>query len=382
VRALRWRTAPDCPTNHRMRRRLPLAPTPGTPSGPAAGASIPPRPKGWGERGERLEDARGRAITYLRASITDRCNMACVYCMPPGGEEEHAARSEVLTFEELVRIARALAAGGVRRLRLTGGEPLARRDVVRLVAMLREVEALERIVTTTNGVRLPALARPLRDAGLDEVNVSIDSLEPVRFAEITRGGVLADVLAGVHAALDAGLEVKINCVALGGVNDVEFGALVDWAWSLGVTPRFIELMPIGEAATLPRDRFVPAREIALRLGARLASSEDGARDAARGPARYVPAADGSGRRVGFITAVSDDFCGGCNRVRITSHGDLRACLASRRAVSLRDAVRAGASDLDLLWSTACSLGAKDAGHRFDDAHEREHEHVGMSLIGG
>lgn len=364
-----------------MRRSLPLAPTPATPSRMATSEPIPPRPRGWGEAAPaRLVDARGRAITYLRASIIDRCTMACVYCMPPGGEEEHAARADVLSFEELVRIARALALGGVRRLRLTGGEPLARRDVVRLVGMLRDGAGVERLVATTNGARLATLASPLREAGLDEVNVSLDSLDGARFAEITRGGELGEVLAGVHASLDAGLEVKINCVALGGVNEDELGAIVDWAWSLGVTPRFIELMPLGEAASLPRERFLPAREIEARLGARIVPG--GERDPGRGPARYLVAADGSGRRVGLITAVSDDFCGGCNRVRITSRGELRACLASRRAVSLRDLVRAGASDLDLLWATSFSLGGKEAGHRFGDEDEREHENVGMSLIGG
>ncbi|MDQ3032513.1 MAG: radical SAM protein, partial [Myxococcota bacterium] len=261
-----------------MRLRLPLAPA----SRMAVSEVVPARPSGWGEdRDVVLADARGRAITYLRASLTDRCTMACVYCMPPGGEEEHAARAEVLSFEELVRIARALARGGVRRLRLTGGEPLARRDVVSLVRMLRDGAGIERLVATTNGTRLATLARPLREAGLDEVNVSLDSLDPAKFDEITRGGELAEVLAGVHAALDAGLEVKINCVALGGVNDGELGAIVDWAWSIGAAPRFIELMPLGEAATLPRERFVGAAEIVARLGARV-TAEHGERAAGRG----------------------------------------------------------------------------------------------------
>ncbi|AKF07654.1 GTP 3',8-cyclase MoaA [Sandaracinus amylolyticus] len=362
------------------RRSLPLAPS--GESRIAVAEQAPRRPEGWGEQGIALTDAHGRRITYLRASITDRCNMACVYCMPPGGEDEHAMRSDVLAFEELVAITRALATGGVRRVRLTGGEPLARRDVVRLVAMLRAGTPIEALAMTTNGARLTTLARPLREAGLDEVNVSIDSLDRDRFRAITRGGDLDEVLAGVHAALDAGMVVKINCVALGGLNDDELGAIVDWAWSIGIVPRFIELMPIGEAAALPRERFVAAREIVSRLGARVAPDASATKPDGKGPARYLAAADGSGREVGFITAVSDEFCGGCNRVRITSRGELRACLASRRAVSLRDLVREGASDLDVLWATAWSLGVKDTGHHFADVHADEHERVGMSLIGG
>lgn len=344
---------------------------------------MPPRPEGFAESEvPQLTDARGRVYTYLRLSLTDRCNLACVYCMPPGGEDEHALRPELLSFEEAARLVSVFASAGVRRVRFTGGEPLVRRDVVRLVEMVRRETAVDELVMTTNAVRLPELARPLADAGLSGVNVSIDSLDPERFRAITRGGELGPVLAGVHAAIEVGLEVKINVVALGGVNDDEVGALVDWAWDLGVTPRFIELMPIGEAASLPSERFLSAARIAEMLGARIDRGADRKSVAGRGPARYLPAADGSGRRVGFITAVSDDFCGECNRVRVSAKGDLRACLADRRGVSLRDLVRAGASDADIVWAVHWALGTKDAGHRFGEASEHEHENVGMSLIGG
>jgi len=343
---------------------------------------VPPRPPGFGHPAvPQLTDREGRVYDYLRLSITDRCNFACVYCMPPGGEEEHALRPELLTFEELVRLVGVFARGGVRRVRLTGGEPMVRKDVVRLVEMIRRSTPIESLVMTTNAARLPELARPLADAGLDGINVSIDSLDPDRFREMTRGGELGPVLAGIHAALEVGMTVKVNAVALGGVNEDEIGALVDWAWGLGVTPRFIELMPLGEAASLPPEAFLSAERIEARLGDRLAG-ERGAPVAGAGPARYVAAADGSGRRVGFITAVSDDFCATCNRVRVTAMGDLRACLADRRAVSLRDRMRAGASDEDLAWAIHWSLNTKDAGHRFTDPTAREHEHVGMSLIGG
>lgn len=345
-------------------------------------AELPPRPDGFGDAGlPPLTDGQGRVYTYLRLSLTDRCNLACVYCMPPGGELDHALRPELLSFEEVVRVVSVLGESGVRRVRFTGGEPLVRKDIVRLVAMVRTESAVDELVMTTNAVRLAELAGPLARAGLDGVNVSLDSLDAGRFRAITRGGELGPVLAGIHAALAAGLEVKINIVALGGMNDDELGALVDWSWSLGATPRFIELMPLGEAAALPTERFLSAARILELLGDRVDVRAARTSDAGRGPARYVPSASGS-RRVGFITAVSDEFCDTCNRVRISATGDLRACLADRRAISLRDVIRSGCSDAELAWAVHWALGTKDAGHRFGDPSADEHTHVGMSLIGG
>lgn len=341
---------------------------------------VPPVPVGF-RRNARFTDRDGRLYTYLRLSLTDRCNLACVYCMPPGGEPEHALRPELLSFEEVVRVVGVFGAGGVRRVRFTGGEPLVRKDVVRLVDMVRRSTEVEELVMTTNAVRLPELARPLAEAGLCGVNVSLDSLDADRFRMITRGGELGPVLAGVYAALDAGLEVKINAVALGGVNDDDVGAIVDWCWDLGITPRFIELMPLGEAAKLPAETFLSAAQVEARLRGRLGGAA-GATRAHTGPARYVLAADGSEKRVGFITPMSDEFCASCNRVRVTAMGDIRACLADRRAVSLRDLVRAGASDDELSWAIHWSLDTKDVGHLFNVAGAGEHEHVGMSLIGG
>jgi cyclic pyranopterin phosphate synthase len=328
-----------------------------------------------------LVDAQGRGYSYLRLSVTDRCDLACVYCMPPGGEDEHAPRPDLLSFEEAARLVSLFVELGVRRVRFTGGEPLVRRDVVRLVELVHRQSGGVELAMTTNATRLAELARPLRDAGLSGVNVSIDTLDAERFRTITRGGELGRVLAGVHAALDAGLEVKVNAVALGGVNDVDASALVDWAWSLGITPRFIELMPLGEAAHLPRERFLSRERLLELLGSRV--SRDGvAAAAAHGPARYLAASDGSGRKVGFITAVSDEFCASCNRVRVTARGDIRACLASRRAISLRDLMRAEAGDHEIAWAIHQALGTKLAGHFFNDAAVAEHTHVGMSLIGG
>ncbi len=335
-----------------------------------------------------LIDRQGRHYTYLRLSVTDRCDFACVYCMPPGGEDDHALRPDLLSFEEAARLTEVLSRMGIDRVRFTGGEPLVRRDVVRLVELVRRRTGLTKLVMTTNANRLAELAHPLREAGLSGVNISIDTLDAVRFREITRGGDLARVVAGVHAAIDAGLEVKINAVALGGVNDRDAGALVDWAWDLGITPRFIELMPLGEAANLPATSFLSQAQLIALLGDRLSLDSEAEDVRGQGPARYLPARSGAVRRVGFITAVSGEFCGSCNRVRITARGDMRACLASRSAVSLRDRMRQGENDRELAWAVHTALATKLAGHSFEDGNlstdnqPSEHTHVGMSLVGG
>jgi cyclic pyranopterin phosphate synthase len=335
-----------------------------------------------GLRPPPLSDRAGRAYSYLRLSVTDRCDFACIYCMPPSGEPDHATRPELLSFEEAARLVAVFAALGVTRVRFTGGEPLVRRDVVQLVELVRRRSGIERLVMTTNGNRLAELALPLRQAGLVGVNVSLDTLDPQRFRELSRGGELERVLAGVHAALDAGLEVKINAVALGGMNDRDAPALVDWAWSLGLTPRFIELMPLGEAANLPPERFLARSQLVALLGDRIEADtmEPAAPDL--GPARYLRQRGGGPRRVGFVSAVSDEFCASCNRVRVSARGEIRACLASRRAVSLRDLMRAGKSDAELSWAIHQALGSKLPGHFFGHESEREHTHVAMSLIGG
>ncbi|MBX7193426.1 MAG: GTP 3',8-cyclase MoaA [Sandaracinaceae bacterium] len=337
-----------------------------------------------------LRDAEGRAIRYLRLSITDRCDMACTYCMPPEGEREHGLRDELLSFEEIVRLVRLLASHGLRRVRLTGGEPLVRRDVVSLVARLAET-GIEDLWLTTNGSRLAALAEPLRAAGLVGVNVSVDSLDPARFARITRGGDLFGVRRGLEAALAAGLSLRTNTVVLRSENLGELAAIARFAWSIGATPRFIELMPIGEGARLPPSERVGAVEMRAALG-ELGLGDEALGDPGRGPARYLSTrGEGTGgapaRRVGLITAVSDEFCASCNRMRVTSHGEVRPCLASRRAVSLRELLRGGASDREVLHALGWALGGKGPGHRFDhDAQsgtlDVDHHQVGMSLVGG
>lgn len=346
---------------------------------------LEPMPEDFGASGlPALVDGRGRAYRYLRLSVTDRCDLACVYCMPPGGELEHAVRKELLSFEEAARLVRVFAAMGIRRMRFTGGEPLVRKDVVQLVELVRRTTEVERLALTTNATRLAELARPLRDAGLDAVNVSLDSLDAERFARITRGGDLRAVLAGVHAALDVGMQVKLNVVLVRGENEHEARGLVTWAWERGIVPRFIELMPLGEGAKLA-DRRVTADEVRVLLGELVRDEHvSGALEAGgedHGPARYARSADGH-TRVGFITPLSDEFCGACNRVRITAMGDVRACLASRRALSLRDVMREGGDDRALAWAIHLALAGKARGHFFTDTDVSEHERVGMSLIGG
>jgi len=343
----------------------------------ARALTVPARPRDF-VADAPLGDPQGRLYSYVRLSLTDRCDMACVYCMPLGGEAEHGERRELLSDTEIARLVSVLARAGVRRVRLTGGEPLVRRGVPELVAKIREAGAGE-VVLTTNASLLARHAEALAHAGLAGVNVSIDSLDPERFAAITRGGDLSGVIAGIDRARDVGLRVKTNTVVLGGMNDAELPAIVRWAWDRSITPRFIELMPLGEGASLPPERFVSTAAMRSKLG-NLIDDAHGEADAGTGPARYASAREGD-RRVGFISAVSDEFCDDCNRLRITSHGEIRACLADRASVSLRDAMRAGASDADLAWSIAWSLGAKADGHHFEVAIG-DHTHVGMSLIGG
>lgn len=357
-------------------RRLPVAE-----SRTALYEPMPPTPESFtGPGAFELSDSRGRRYTYLRLSVTDRCDLACLYCMPPSGEVEHALRGDLLDFNEASRLARVFSQCGIRRIRLTGGEPLVRKDVTKLVRMIHEATQIDDLVMTTNAMRLGELAPELRDAGLSGVNISLDSLDPERFRRLTRGGDLDRVLSGIRAALDCGMRVKLNTVLIRGETDGEAVRLVDFAWDLGVTPRFIELMPLGEGARLPLDARVSAAEVIEQLGSRL--GDWSAADENTGPARYRVARAAADRRVGFITAVSDDFCGSCNRVRVTAKGDIRACLASRRAVSLRDIMRAGGDDRDLAWAMHWSLNGKAPGHFFGDDAVDEHENVGMSLIGG
>jgi cyclic pyranopterin phosphate synthase len=327
-----------------------------------------------------LVDSYARRIRYLRISVTDRCNYRCTYCMPEtlGRELEFHPRAQVLTFEEIERLARLFARFGVRKLRLTGGEPTVRHGIVDLVRRLAAVPGIEQVVMTTNGHLLDDLAAPLAAAGLSAVNISIDTLDPARFHEVTGRGDLARVLAGVDAARTAGLRVATNAVALVGVNDTELVALCEDAWRRGATPRFIEHMPMSEGVLYAEARGISAATIRHTIEAALGplvAAEPG-RDG--GPARYWNLAVDASRKLGIISAMTEHFCDDCNRLRLTATGELHACLGHDDATSLRDLMRAGAADDQLVLAISAAVTGKRAGHEFAVAPPTKH----MIGIGG
>lgn len=310
-----------------------------------------------------LADGFDRRVSYLRISLTDRCNYRCLYCMPEAGVDL-VPKTDVLTFEEIERLVRALLPLGVRRVRLTGGEPTVRKDLVDLVSRLGAL-GLDDLAMTTNGERLAPLAAALRRAGLLRLNVSVDSLDPARFRALTRRGHLAAVLDGIAAARAAGFRgTKVNTVVMGGVNDDELPRLCAWAWEQGLTPRFIEFMPMSEGALFRPGTFVPAAQIRARLEAAFGPlvPDDGAGLPGVGPARYACTA--SGERVGLISAVTEPFCDTCNRVRLTATGMLHTCLATDDDTDLRTPLRAGAGDDAIRAAVIRAISAKRQGHTF------------------
>jgi cyclic pyranopterin phosphate synthase len=330
-----------------------------------------------------LADRFARSVRYLRLSVTDRCNYGCLYCRPEEGFS-FRPRAELLTFEEMVRIVGVFAGLGVRRVRLTGGEPTVRAGIVDLVGHLAAVPGIAEVVMTSNGHLLPGLAAPLAAAGLSAVNVSIDTVDPGRFAEVTRGGDLERVVAGIDAAIAAGLEVKLNAVALRGVTDGDIAALCAFAWERGVVVRFIEHMPMSDGLLYDAGREVSAAAIRAAVEAGFgplapSTPQDPARGT--GPARYWHLAAEPRREVGIISAMTEHFCDSCNRLRLTATGDLHACLGHDDALSLRDVLRAGGSDDDVRAVIWASVNGKRVGHEFSRTGEggpRKH----MIAIGG
>jgi cyclic pyranopterin phosphate synthase len=305
-----------------------------------------------------LTDRYGRIHTYLRVSVTDRCNYRCVYCMPAEGMS-WVPRRELLTYEEIARIVRVFAGLGIQRIRLTGGEPTMRSDITRLITTLRGIEGITDLAMTTNGHTLTRLAAPLAAAGLTRLNVSIDSLKPDRFAALTRGGDLKRVLNGIEAARAAGLTpIKLNAVLLAGENEDEIFDLVDYAAAAGgdLQLRFIEYMPF-EARW---HRCVPAEEVRRRLSSRytLAPTTD---KTGGGPSREWSIAE-NGLRIGFISPLSHRFCDSCNRLRLMVDGHLRTCLAHEDTPSLRDLLRDGATEDELAESIRQMVLGKPDGH--------------------
>ena len=287
-----------------------------------------------------LKDQWGRSIEYLRISVTDRCNFRCVYCMPKEGLQ-WLPKAEILSYEEITEVVRQLAPLGLRRLRITGGEPTIRPDLESLIRQLKSVPGIEDIALSTNGAKLPQLASALRDAGLDRVNMSADSLRPDRIAAIARRDLGFDPVAAAKAADSAGLSpLKINVVVLRGTNDDEvedFARLtIDHPWHV----RFIELMPVGDLRELTWDHVVPSDEVLERIARLGALAPDGGPAKGNGPAKYYRL-NGAAGTVGVITPMTHTYCGSCNRVRLTADGRLRTCLYGDHEVNLRDPLRRG-----------------------------------------
>ena len=288
-----------------------------------------------------MNDMLGRKITYLRLSVTDLCDLRCIYCMPEYGVPKRA-HSEICSLEELRDMAAAAVSLGVRKVRITGGEPLVRRGVVSLCRMLRALPGLEELCLTTNGVRLPELAAPLREAGVDRLNISLDTLRPERYRSITRIGELSSVLRGLDAAEAAGFShTKLNCVLMGGVNDDEIEDFVRLTQARPLSVRFIELMPMGACAKWEKARFLPAGAVLDRVPELEPAGTDGVSRLYR-----IPGAAGT---VGLIEPMSHAFCAECSRIRITADGKLKPCLHADTEIALRglhgeallDAIRQG-----------------------------------------
>ena len=325
-------------------------------------------------------DPFGRHISYLRVSVTDRCDLRCVYCMTE--DMEFLPRADVLSLEELDRLCAVFIGLGVRKLRLTGGEPLVRRDVMHLVRSLgaRLGAGLDELTLTTNGTQLVRMAEPLYAAGVRRVNVSLDTLVPERFAQITRWGRIEKTLAGIRAAKAAGLAVKLNAVALKGVNEDEFDTMLDWCGSEGLDLTLIETMPMGDVAGRA-DQYLPLSLVRARLRQHWTLTESAHRSG--GPARYFDVAE-TGQRLGFITPMTHNFCESCNRVRLTCTGTLFMCLGQDDAADLRAVLRRGASEAELETAVREAIARKPKGHDFiiDRRHPAPSVGRTMSLTGG
>ncbi len=329
-----------------------------------------------------LVDPFGRAITYLRVSVTDRCDFRCVYCMSE--QMQFLPKRDLLTLEELDRLCTAFVARGTRKLRITGGEPLVRRDIMQLFGKLSRhlaSGALHELTLTTNGSQLARFADALAGFGVERVNVSLDTLDPAKFGVITRWGDFGRVVDGMAAARRAGLKVKVNVVALKGVNEDEIADMVAWAHDHGMEITFIEVMPLGEEGGDRSDQFLSLEEVRHRLAERytlepLAVSTGG-------PARYVRVGE-TGGRVGFITPLTHNFCESCNRVRVTCTGTLYMCLGQNDAADLRTALRADDTDRALDAAIAEAISRKPKGHDFVADRLAAKPRVGrmMSTTGG
>ena len=327
-------------------------------------------------------DPFGRTVSYLRVSVTDRCDFRCVYCMP-----EHMTflpKADVLSLEELDRLCGAFIRKGVDKLRLTGGEPLVRRDVMKLFHSIgRHLESgsLKELTLTTNGSQLARFAGELVDCGVKRINVSVDTLDAEKFRKITRWGDLGKVIAGIDAAHQAGLKIKINVVALRGVNEDEIPELISWAHGRGMDMTLIETMPMGDVDADRTEQYLPLSLVKAKLAKSF--TMDSLDDRTGGPARYVRLRE-TGGRLGFITPLSHNFCESCNRVRLTCTGMLYMCLGQEDSADLRAPLRASSDDSVIDAAIDEAIGRKPKGHDFiiDRRHNRPAVSRQMSLTGG
>jgi cyclic pyranopterin phosphate synthase len=335
-----------------------------------------------GNQRRALIDPFQRAITYLRVSVTDRCDFRCVYCM-----SEHMTflpKADLLSLEELDRLCSAFVDKGVNKLRLTGGEPLVRRGIMTLVSSLSrhlKTGALKELTLTTNGSQLAKYASELKDHGVERINVSLDTLDADKFRAITRWGELDKVISGIDAAQTAGLRVKINAVALKGVNENEIAAMLEWAHGRDMDFTVIEVMPLGDVGEARLDQYLPLSMVRSRLAERYTLEDIDYRTG--GPARYVRVKE-TGGRLGFITPLTHNFCESCNRVRITCTGTLFMCLGQEDAADLRGPLRASESNDALYAAIDQAIGRKPKGHDFviDRRHRNPALPRHMSVTGG
>ena len=329
-----------------------------------------------------MTDPFGRTISYLRVSVTDRCDLRCFYCMSE--DMTFLPKADLLSLEELDRLCSAFIARGVKKLRLTGGEPLVRRNVMSLVRSLSRhlgTGALRELTMTTNATQLARFAAELADCGIRRINVSLDTLDAAKFRAITRWGELDKVLSGIEAARAAGLAVKINAVALKNLNEEEIPSLINWAHGNGMALTLIEVMPMGEIGEGRIDQYVPLSLVRARLAKQFTLTD--LDETTGGPARYVRVAE-TGGRLGFITPMTHNFCESCNRVRITCTGTIHTCLGQEDASDLRKPLRASPDDALLHQAIDRAIGTKPKGHDFiiDRRHNRPSVSRHMSVTGG
>jgi cyclic pyranopterin phosphate synthase len=329
-----------------------------------------------------LNDRHNRTIDYLRISITDHCNLQCHYCVPFDGRPK-LPMADILSYEELFTLAKAAVAAGVTKIRLTGGEPLMRLNMLKFCEMLRTLPQIEDLAVTTNGILLESMAHDLKSAGVDRVNVSLDTLDAGRYARITGKEGLESVLSGIRKAMEARLTpLKINMVPMRGINDDEIVDMARWSLSAPIDIRFIELMPTSGWAMKKHEQcYIPVDEIRSKVERAIGPLEELPQIETRGPATYARLANAQGR-IGFISALSHSFCSTCNRLRLTADGKLRACLFAQQEIDIKGPLRNGAGPERLKAIIQSTASTKPAGHHLDTHNRAPVKGRLMQSIGG